>query len=141
MRQAGILAAAGLVALRDGSAGTIERLAEDHGHARRLAEALASMPGVVSAGDIAQPSDGPLDPDRVVTNFVLFRVERDRQSFVDGCAARGLLLDWFPHQQVRAATHLGIGPAEVERAIEIIGASLAETKPSQESRAAAGVIH
>ena len=139
MRQAGILAAAGVVALRDGSAGTIERLAEDHRQARRLAEALASMPGVVSPGDIAQPTDGPLDPDRVVTNFVLFRVERDRQAFIDACAARGLLLDWFPHRQIRAATHLGIDTAEIERAIEIIGASLAETTPVQLRPVAAGL--
>ncbi len=139
MRQAGILAAAGVVALRDGSAGTIERLAEDHRQARRLAEALASMPGVVSPGDIAQPTDGPLDPDRVVTNFVLFRVERDRQAFIDACAARGLLLDWFPHRQIRAATHLGIDTAEIERASEIIGASLAETTPVQLRPVAAGL--
>ncbi len=127
MRQAGILAAAGLVALRDGDAGTIERLAEDHANARRLAEAMASMDGIRSAGDIAQPSDGPLDPARVVTNFVLFRVDRDREAFMDACAARGLLLDWFPHGQVRAATHLGIGDPEIDRTIETISTALAET--------------
>ena len=127
MRQAGILAAAGIVALRDGDAGTIERLADDHANARRLAEAVSSMPGIRSAGDIAQPTDGPLDPGRVVTNFVLFRIDRARQAFIDACAARGLLLDGFPHDQVRAATHLGIGTAEVDRAVEIIRAALAET--------------
>ena len=55
MRQAGILAAAGLVALSDGPDGTIERLAEDHANARRLAEALSGMDGIVSAGGTAQP--------------------------------------------------------------------------------------
>ena len=59
MRQVGILAAAGLVALRDGPAGMIERLAEDHANARRLAEALAGMDGVVSPGANAQPDAGP----------------------------------------------------------------------------------
>src|SRR5689334_22546609 len=54
MRQAGVLAAAGLVALRDGDAGMIARLADDHANARRLAEALAALPGVRSPGDIAQ---------------------------------------------------------------------------------------
>ena len=78
MRQAGILAAAGLVALRDGPAGMIERLADDHANAKRLAEALAAMPGVMSAGGNAQPEPGPLDPGRVRTNFVVFKVERDR---------------------------------------------------------------
>ena len=65
MRQVGILAAAGLVALRDGPAGMIERLAEDHANARRLAEALADMDGIVSPGANAQPTPGRLDPDRV----------------------------------------------------------------------------
>src|SRR6185503_8183323 len=74
MRQVGILAAAGLIALRDGSAGMIERLAEDHANARRLAEALAGMDGVLSPGDVAQPEGDRLDPARVRTNFVLFRV-------------------------------------------------------------------
>ena len=47
MRQAGVVAAAGLVALSDGPEGMVERLADDHANARRLAEALAGMPGVV----------------------------------------------------------------------------------------------
>ena len=49
MRQAGILAAAGLVALPDGPAGMIDRLADDHANARRLAEALPSCDGIRSA--------------------------------------------------------------------------------------------
>ena len=126
MRQAGILAAAGLVALRDGQAGMIERLAEDHANARRLGAALAGMPKIRSAGDIAQPGDGPLDPERVATNFVLFRVDVDRQAFADACAERGLLLDLFPHGQLRAATHYGIGEAEVDRAVDVIRASLGQ---------------
>jgi threonine aldolase len=58
MRQAGILAAAGLVALRRG----FDHLAEDHANARRLAEALAGLPGV------------EIDPATVETNIVIFRV-------------------------------------------------------------------
>ena len=50
MRQVGVLAAAGLVALADGPAGMIDRLADDHANARRLAEALADMDGIESAG-------------------------------------------------------------------------------------------
>ncbi len=138
MRQAGILAAAGVVALRDGSAGMIERLAEDHANARRLATAMAGLAGVCSAGDIAQPEEGPLDPGRVVTNFVLFRVEGDRQAFADGCAARGLLLDLFPHGQLRAATHFGVGQPDIDRAVAILRAVLAETEPvRRDDRAAA----
>src|SRR3954449_1964550 len=70
MRQAGVLAAAGLIALQDGPSGMIERLAEDHAHARRLAEAMAEMDGIVSPGHLAQPTPGPYDPTRVTTNFV-----------------------------------------------------------------------
>ena len=88
MRQVGILAAAGLVALSDGPDGMIERLAEDHANARRLAEGLAALDGIESAGGIAQPTPGPLDPGRVTTNFVLFRVERDRAAFLDGAPVR-----------------------------------------------------
>ena len=73
MRQVGVLAAAGLIALRDGDAGMIARLAEDHANARRLAEGLAGLDGIRSPGGIAQPGDGPLDPERAVTDFVLFR--------------------------------------------------------------------
>ena len=62
MRQVGVLAAAGLIALRDGDAGMITRLAEDHANARRLAEGLAGLDGIRSPGGIAQPGDGPLDP-------------------------------------------------------------------------------
>ncbi|MBI2776779.1 MAG: hypothetical protein HYX57_05910 [Chloroflexi bacterium] len=129
MRQAGILAAAGLVALRDGPAGMIERLAEDHANARRLAEALATMPGIVAAGDIAQPGGGPLDPGRVATNFVLFRVERERAGFLEAVKAGGVLLDGYPNGQVRAATHVGIGVAEIDRAIAAIAAALRATTP------------
>ena len=129
MRQAGVLAAAGLVALRDGDAGMIHRLADDHANARRLADALATTPGVRSPGDIAQPGEGPLDPERVRTNFVLFRVDGDRRAFIAAAAARGLLLDAYPHDQVRAATHDGVTAADVDRTATIIAAALEETRP------------
>lgn len=137
MRQAGILAAAGLVALRDGPAGMIERLAEDHANARRLAEELAELPGIVSAGDIAQPEPGPLDPNRVRTNFVVFRVERDRAAFLDALAARGVLMVAYPHGQVRAVTHYGISAADVEATIAATREALAETAGLPASAAAA----
>jgi threonine aldolase len=126
MRQAGVLAAPGLIALRDGPAGMIERLAEDHANARRLAEAIAELAGIRSPGDVAQTDDGPLDPGRVRTNFVLFRVAGDRAAFMASAERRGLLLDAFPHGQVRAVTHYGIGRAEVDRATGIIRDVLTE---------------
>ncbi len=88
MRQVGVLAAAGLVALSDGPAGMIERLAEDHANARRLAEGLAALDGIESAGGLAQPAPGPPGPGpRPTTNFVIFRVRRDRAAFLDALAA------------------------------------------------------
>ena len=82
MRQAGVIAAPGLVALRDGPSGMIERLAEDHANARRLAEGLADLDGIESPGGIAQPTEGRLDPERARTNFVLFKVRGDRMAFL-----------------------------------------------------------
>jgi threonine aldolase len=127
MRQVGVLAAAGLIALRDGPTGMIERLAEDHANARRLADAVAAMPGV-----------GHLDPAWVRTNFVLFAVmapgqgrddrpDRDlRARFLDRCAGDGVLLVAYPNGRIRACTHYGISPAHIDRTIEVIRAALAE---------------
>ncbi|HEV7810799.1 MAG TPA: GntG family PLP-dependent aldolase [Candidatus Limnocylindrales bacterium] len=128
MRQAGVLAAAGLIALQDGDAGMIDRLADDHATARRLAEQLAALPGVRSPGDIAQPGadDEPLDPGRTTTNFVLFRVDADRRAFLRAAEARGLRLDAYPHGQIRAATHYGVSEADVDAAASIVQAALDE---------------
>ena len=128
MRQSGVLAAAGLVALRDGDAGMIARLAEDHANARRLAERLAAIRAVRSPGDIAQPGseDESVDPTRVTTNFVLFRVAADRGAFLAAAEARGVRLDSYPHGQIRAATHHGISGADVDLAADSIAAALAE---------------
>jgi threonine aldolase len=127
MRQAGILAAAGLLALQDGPAGMIDRLAEDHTNARRLAEGLADLRGIVSAGGVAQPEPGPLNPERVRTNFVLFRVERDRRAFLESLKARGVLMVEYPHGQVRAVTHHGVSAADIETTIAATRDVLDET--------------
>jgi threonine aldolase len=123
MRQAGILAAAGLIALRSGPSGMIERLADDHANARRLAEGLAGLPGIGSAGGIAQPGEGPLDPARVRTNFVLFRVA-DRRAFVDALRARDVLMDEYAHGQVRAATHHDVSATDIETILAAVAAAL-----------------
>jgi threonine aldolase len=127
MRQVGILAAAGLIALRDGDAGMIDRLAEDHANARRLAEAFSEMDGIVSPGGLAQPTPGPLDPDRVTTNFVLFKVERDRAVFLDELAKRDVLFVGYPHNMVRAVPHYGISAADIEQVIGVVADVLRET--------------
>ncbi len=139
MRQAGILAAAGLVALSDGPDGMIARLAEDHANARRLAEALSTMQGIVAAGGTAQPTPGPLDPGRVQTNFVLFKVERDRAAFLAALRARDVLMVEYPHGQVRAVTHYGVTAADIETTIAATQAALAETKPATPGAGASAV--
>jgi threonine aldolase len=125
MRQAGVLAAAGLIALRDGPAGMIDRLAEDHANARLLAERLADEPGIVSAGGIAQPATGQLDPTRVRTNFVLFRVAGDRRAFAAALRRQGVLIDEYAHGQIRAATHHGITAEDIDAVVPALRAALA----------------
>ncbi|MEO8570463.1 MAG: GntG family PLP-dependent aldolase [Chloroflexota bacterium] len=127
MRQAGILAAAGLVALSDGPDGMIERLAEDHANARRLAEGLAELDGIVAAGGTAQPGTGPLDPARARTNFVVFRVARDRAAFLAALRARNVEMVEYPHGQVRAVTHYGVTSADIETVIAATRGAIAET--------------
>jgi threonine aldolase len=137
MRQVGILAAAGLIALRDGPSGMIERLAEDHANAQRLAVALRSMTGITR-----------LEPARVRTNFVLFGVGSGdgaldlamRARFMERCAADGVLLVAYPHGLIRACTHYGIEASHIDRTIEVIRAALADVgvAPSAVGAASAG---
>ena len=136
MRQVGVVAAAGLVALSDGPDGTIARLAEDHANARLLAEGLAGLDGVESPDGIAQPTPGRLDPARAATNFVIFRVARDRGAFLDVLAARGVLMVSYTHGTIRAVTHYGIERADVEATIAAAREALAETAGTRPARGA-----
>ena len=140
MRQAGVLAAAGLIALRDGDAGMIDRLADDHRRARTLAEQLTAIAGIRSPGDIAQPGDHDgLDPARVTTNFVLFRVAGDRRAFIRAARERGVLFEPYPHGQIRAATHVGVTDPDIDRVVavvrDILSASPADVTAADDSRA------
>ena len=130
MRQVGILAAAGLVALSDGPEGTVKRLAEDHVNARRLATEIAALPDVISPGHIAQPEGERLDPSRVTTNFVIFKVTGGiarRTRFLDALEKRGVLMVAYPHGQIRAVAHYGIGDEEISKTIAATAAALTET--------------
>jgi threonine aldolase len=140
MRQVGVLAAPGLVALRDGPAGMIERLAEDHRNARRLAEGLAELNGIVSPGDIAQPGEGPMDPQRVRTNFVVFRIDRDRDAFLAALEDRGVLMVPYPHGQVRAVTHHGIEAPDIKATIRAVREALAEAGPRRDRGEVAAAV-
>jgi threonine aldolase len=130
MRQVGILAAAGLVALSDGPEGTVTRLADDHANAQRLATEIAALPDVISPGHIAQPEGERLDPARVTTNFVIFKVTGGiarRTRFLDALEKRGVLMVAYPHGQIRAVTHYGIGDEEISKTIAATAAALTET--------------
>jgi threonine aldolase len=111
----------------------VARLAEDHANARRLTEGLADLDGVVSPGGIAQPTPGRLDPDRAVTDFVLFRVERDRAAFLAALEARGVLMVAYPHGAIRAVTHYGISAEDVDATIAASRGALAETAGTREA--------
>ena len=130
MRQAGVLAAAGLLALRRRRRGHDHRLAEDHANARRLAEGLAELRRHPLAGR-HRPArrTGRSTPDASVTDFVLFKVDRDRSAFLDALEARGVLMVAYPHGQVRAVTHYGISAADIERTIGAVAGALASTAP------------
>ena len=107
MRQAGVLAAAGIVALTE----MVERLAEDHENARFLAEGLAAIPGVT------------IDLARVQTNIVIFEVS-DPASLADRLQAEGVLSIPFGGRLVRMVTHYGITREDVDAALAVVRRAL-----------------
>jgi threonine aldolase len=114
MRQAGVIAAPGLIALRDGSAGMIERLAEDHANARRLAEGLADLPGVEGR----EPGTR-FDPRDVRTNIVIFGLRPGaRESFLAALEEDGIGMIAFYGETVRAVTHYGIDASDIDRTLD-----------------------
>ncbi len=112
MRQAGILAAAGLYALEH----NLARLAEDHANARRFAEPLARIPGVV------------LDAAAVETNIVIWdlapEVPIDAAAFVARARDKGLLVNAVAARRLRAVTHLDVDANACTAAAEIAAAVL-----------------
>jgi len=103
MRQAGVLAAAGIVAVTEGPA----RLADDHRRARRLAEGLAGLPGV------------SVDLEAVQTNIVYFEVE-GAARFVARCAELGVRLNAMGRRRCRLVTHFQVTDEDIEAALEAL---------------------
>lgn len=105
MRQAGLLAACGLVALEQ----MVDRLADDHAHARQLAEGLAALdPSLCSPGDIE-------------TNIVMIDIAKfdaTARQWSDKLAGHGILAAPASANVIRLVTHRHIGEAEVIRAID-----------------------
>ena len=111
MRQAGIVAAAGVYALEH----NVERLADDHARARRLAEGLHEA-GV------------PVDLEQVETNFVqveLGPLGLEPSEALERLWQQGVGLSMTAHPtKLRAVTHLDVGDEEIERAVELIPRAL-----------------
>jgi threonine aldolase len=107
MRQVGVLAAAGLVALEKGP----KRLQVDHDNAKVLANHLASIQGIT------------LDPIKVQTNIVIFDVKKSGSSsgsVLKALAERGVLAVPVDNDKVRMVTHLDVNRQDVEKAAHIV---------------------
>jgi threonine aldolase len=112
MRQAGVLAAAGLIALEE----MPKRLHEDHANARFLAEGLAQIPGV------------RIDPQEVATNIVIFDVSASPLAAAEISSRlkqRGVLLNAINPRQMRAVTHYDVDRQGCVRALEMLAEAMA----------------
>lgn len=110
MRQAGVIAAAGIVALET----MVDRLPEDHVRAKRLAASLARIAGVT------------LDPEGVQTNIVVFQVDGsvDQTELAERLKERGLLVSNYGAVGLRMVTHVDVDDADVDKALDIIGSTV-----------------
>lgn len=107
LRQVGVLAAAGMIALEDGPGW----IAEDHANARRLAEGLSQLDGIA------------IDPASVKTNIVIFSVEKLGLSAADfsaRLAGAGVLAGAVSAHEVRFVTHHDVSSEACHRAVEIV---------------------
>ncbi|MGI6365091.1 MAG: low-specificity L-threonine aldolase [Bacillota bacterium] len=103
MRQAGVLAAAGLIALDEMRL----RLAEDHENARRLAEGLAEL-------------GAELDLDTVQTNIIRFTVPLLAQDFVSRLKAQGILANAQGAHSIRFVTHYQVSRRDVDKVLQVV---------------------
>jgi threonine aldolase len=107
MRQAGILAAAGILALTE----QVNHLAEDHARAKKMAKDLAKIPGVI------------IKPKDVEINMVFFtwpaaEQEKTAKKITDIFAKHGILINAPEHGLFRFVTHYWIGDAEAEAILQ-----------------------
>lgn len=105
MRQAGIIAAPGIIALSK----MVDRLSEDHAHAFFLAERMAEIDGI------------ELDPSEVETNIVVAELSRVQAGrFVQALKERHVLVNQFDRRKVRLVTHKDVGRRDMEQALAVI---------------------
>jgi threonine aldolase len=112
MRQAGVLAAAGIVALDE----MVDRLAQDHANARRLVDGLSNI-GKLS-----------VHPERVKTNILYIELDQQGRTALEvaeNLAGHGVRLLPTAAYQLRAVTHLHITAEDVDRAVEVMAKALA----------------
>jgi threonine aldolase len=113
MRQAGILAAACIVALEQ----MVDRLADDHANAKRLASGLAELPEI------------EIDPANVETNIVVFSVKKEGLSakdLVKKLNEQGISTLTFGQKLIRAVTHSGITKDDIEVTLKAFKSAVAE---------------
>jgi len=106
MRQAGVLAAAGIFALNE----MVERLADDHANARKLAEGLAQMPGI------------SIDPNQIHTNIVYFEFDRKDitvEELVKRLGDNGARMLPVGPGRIRAVTHYHISSEDIDYVLEV----------------------
>lgn len=114
MRQAGVIAAAGIVSLEE----MVERLVEDHTHARQLAEGLDAV------------ADLTVDLDKVVTNIAFFEILRpgmDADRFCEILKKEGILMLPVDDRRIRAVTHYHIETAHIEQTLNAVQKVLSNT--------------
>jgi threonine aldolase len=109
MRQAGIIAAAGIIALQK----MTDRLPEDHANAKSLAMGLAKLPGI------------HINSEAVKTNIIFFELDRDDNMTAQYVADRlknefNILVGAAGDRRFRALTHYGVGPSEIQQLIEAL---------------------
>jgi threonine aldolase len=107
MRQAGIVAAAGIISLND----MVDRLADDHANAKKLAIGLAELPDI------------SIDPDQIPTNIIFFEVTREDmtpEELVQRIDADGIRMLPVGPQKVRAVTHYHITSEDIDQALKVI---------------------
>jgi len=108
MRQAGVLAAAALVALEEGP----KRLHVDHDNARFLAEGLARLPRI------------HIQPEKVQTNIVIYDIGEsglNSEIFLQRLSARRVLAGAVDARRVRMVTHVDVDRSDIEQALRVIG--------------------
>ena len=107
MRQAGVLAAPGIVALT----GMTDRLSLDHSNARKLAGGLAEIDGIV------------INPDRIKTNILFFELSRKEHTLEiisEKLKSHGVLMGPKPPRSFRAVTHCHISPENIDYTLEVM---------------------